>query len=93
MHLRIWVGAAIADDDQPVIQIAGVPNGRQHDAAGVDTGEHQRVDAVGAQQRLQIGSPSRAATAGWIAAPSLPVTAIPVAFSALNRGLRGLTSG
>jgi hypothetical protein len=33
-----------------------VANGRQHDAAGVDTGEHQRVDAVGAQQRLQVGA-------------------------------------
>jgi hypothetical protein len=51
MHLRIWVGAAIADDDQPIIQIAGVTNGRQHDAAGMDAGEHQRVDVVGAQQR------------------------------------------
>ena len=39
MHLCIWVGAAIADDDQPIIQIAGVANGRQHDAAGVDTGD------------------------------------------------------
>ena len=52
MHLCIWVGAAIADDDQPIIQIAGVANGRQHDAAGVDIGEHQRVDAAGAQQCL-----------------------------------------
>jgi hypothetical protein len=106
MHLCIWVGAAIADDNQTVIQIAGVANGRQHDAAGADTGEHQRVDAAGAQQSLQvgtneradaclttIGSPSRAAAAGWIAAPSLPATAIPFAFSGLNRGLRGLTSG
>ena len=60
MHLCIWVGAAIADDDQPIIQIAGVANGRQHAAAGVDTGEHQRVDAVGAQQRLQVGANERA---------------------------------
>jgi ABC transporter substrate binding protein len=37
-----------------------VANGRQHDAAGVDTGEHQRVDAVGAQQRLQVGANERA---------------------------------
>ena len=101
MHICIWVGAAIADDHQPIIQIAGVANGRQHDAAGVDTGEHQRVDAVGAQLPTNglmrclttIGSPSRAAAARWIAAPSLPATAIPFAFSALNRGLRGLTSG
>jgi hypothetical protein len=84
-----------------------VANGRQHDAAGVDTGEHQRADALGAQQRLQVGAneradavldhdrfPSRtAAAAGWIAAPSLPATAIPFAFSALNSGLQGLTSG
>src|SRR5712675_647901 len=28
MHLCVWVGAAIADDDQPIIQIAGVANGR-----------------------------------------------------------------
>jgi hypothetical protein len=49
MHLCIWVGAAIADDDQPIIQIAGVANGRQHDAAGVDTGEHQRIDVIAKQ--------------------------------------------
>jgi hypothetical protein len=60
MHLCIWVGAAISDDDQPIIQIASVANGRQHDAAGVDTGEHQRADAVGAQQRLQVGANERA---------------------------------
>jgi hypothetical protein len=52
MHLCIWVGTAIAYDDQPIIQIACMANGRQHDAAGVDTGEHQRVDAVGAPASL-----------------------------------------
>jgi hypothetical protein len=31
-------------------------NGRQHDAAGMYTGEYQRVDAVGAQQRLEAGA-------------------------------------
>jgi hypothetical protein len=31
-----------------------------HDAAGVDTGEQQRIDAVGAQQRLQVGANERA---------------------------------
>jgi hypothetical protein len=60
MHLCIRVGAAIADDDQPIIQIAGAANGRQHDAAGVDAGQHQRVDAVGALQRLQVGANERA---------------------------------
>ena len=35
MHFCIWVGAAIADDNQTIIQIAGVANGRQYDAAGV----------------------------------------------------------
>jgi hypothetical protein len=58
MHLCIWVGAAIADDDQPIIQIAGVANGRQHDAAGVDTGEHQRIDAIGAQQNAARSAPA-----------------------------------
>jgi len=47
MQLCIWVGAPIADDDQPIIQIDGLANGRQHHAAGGNTGEHQRVDAVG----------------------------------------------
>ena len=60
MHLCIWVRAAIADDDQSIIQIAGVANGRQHDTAGVDADEHQRVDAAGAQQRLQVGAHERA---------------------------------
>jgi hypothetical protein len=39
MNFCIWVGAAIADDDQAIIQIAGLANGRQHDAAGVNTSE------------------------------------------------------
>jgi hypothetical protein len=69
-------------------------NGRQHDAASVYTGEYQRVDAVGAQQRLEagpmkglmrclttIGSPSRAAAAGWIAAPSLQGSRASVLFA------------
>jgi hypothetical protein len=60
MHLCIWVGTAVADDDLPIIQIAGVANGREHDATGVDTGEHQRVDTVGAQQRLQVRTDERA---------------------------------
>ena len=60
MHICIWVGAAIADDHQSIVQIASVANGRQHDAAGVDTGEHQRIDAAGAQQRLQVGANERA---------------------------------
>jgi hypothetical protein len=53
---RNRIGTAVADDDQPIIQIAGMADGRQHDAAGVDTGEHQRVDAVGAQQCLEVGA-------------------------------------
>jgi hypothetical protein len=60
MHLCIWVGAAIADDNQTIIEIADVANSRQHDAAGADTGEDQRVDAAGAQQRLQVGTNERA---------------------------------
>jgi len=107
MHLCIWVGAAIAYDDQPIIQIAGVANGRQHDAAGVDTGEHQRVDTVGAQQRLQVGPNERADAVldhdrfplscrrGRMdrGAFALPAASIKFAFSQLNTALRGLTSG
>jgi len=29
MHLCIWIGAAIANNDQPLIQIDGLLNGRQ----------------------------------------------------------------
>jgi hypothetical protein len=36
------VGAAIADDDQPIIQIEGMANGRQHDAA---MGESSGMDS------------------------------------------------
>jgi hypothetical protein len=68
MQLGIRVGAAITYDDQPIIQIGGVANGRQHDAAGVNTSEHQRVDAVGAQQRLQVGANC------WSASSMLPIS-------------------
>ena len=55
MHLCIWVGAAIGHDDHP----GYVPDLRRgerskHYAAGVDPGGHERVDAAGAKQRLQV---------------------------------------
>jgi hypothetical protein len=106
MRLCIGVGAAIPDHDQPIIQIDGLANGRQNDAAGVDTGEHslsmplarssvsKSVPTNGLTRCLTtIGSPSRAAADGWIAAPSLPATSIPFAFTTLNTGIRGLSSG
>ena len=40
-----------------------------------------------------IRSPSRAAAAEWIAAPSVPATAIPFAFTQLNRGVTGTDLG
>jgi hypothetical protein len=43
MHLCIWVGAAIADDDQPISQIAGVANGRQHDAVPLQPDGSRRL--------------------------------------------------
>ena len=106
MQLCIRVGTAIAYDDQPIIQIAGMANGRQHDAA-VWTPASTSVSMPLARSSVSrsvptngltrclttIGSPSRAAAAGWIAAPSLPATRIPFAFSALNPKLRGLISG
>jgi hypothetical protein len=102
MRLCIGVGAAIPDHDQPIIQIDGLANGRQHDAAGVDPAStsvsmplarssvSKSVPTNGLSRCLTtIGSPSRAAAAGWIAAPSLPATSIPFAFTTLNTGLRG----
>jgi hypothetical protein len=82
VHVCIWVGAAITDDDQPIIRVAGVANGRQHNAAGVDTGStsvlmplarssvSRSVPTNGLMRCLTtIGSPASAAAAGWIVAP------------------------
>jgi hypothetical protein len=96
MHLRIRVGAAITDDDQAIIQVAGVANGRQPTPL-VWTPATTSVSMPLARSSISrsappnglmrclttIGSASRGAAAGWIAAPSLPATIIPFAFRAL----------
>src|ERR1700722_4387679 len=55
MRLLVAVGAAIADDQRPVVRIGGMAQGREYDTAGGDTRQDQGLDAVGAQHQVEIG--------------------------------------
>ncbi len=52
----IRIGAAVADDHEAVVGIGGVANRREHDAARGNACEHQRLDAVGAQDHVEVSS-------------------------------------
>ena len=105
MHLCMAGRAAIADVDQTIIQIAGVANGRQHNAACGDTGDtsvSMPLALLGNVSRsvptnrpmrclTTIGSPSRAAAAGWIAVPSGPGHRHSVLLALSARAEQGVT--
>ena len=56
VHLGIGVQAAVRQDGQPVVQVGGLAQGGQHHPAGGDAGQHQVLDAAGAQQHLQVAA-------------------------------------
>jgi hypothetical protein len=56
VEFGVGIEAAVADDDEAVVGIAGVEEGREDDAAGGDAEEDQGVDFLGAQDHLQIGA-------------------------------------
>src|SRR3984893_5838547 len=55
VRFLVAVRAAIADDQQPVVRIGGMAQGREYDAAGGDPRQDQGLDAVGAQYQVEIG--------------------------------------
>jgi hypothetical protein len=56
MRFLVAVRAAIADDQQPVVGVGGMAQGREYDAAGDNSRQDQGLDAVGAQ-RSASGNP------------------------------------
>src|SRR5258708_16492929 len=61
MHFLVAVRAAIADDQQSVVRIGGMAQGREYDAAGSDPRQDQGLDAVGAQHQVEM-VPAKALT-------------------------------
>ena len=55
MRFLVAIGAAIADDQQSVVRVGGMAQGREYDAAGDDARQDQGLDAVGAQHHVEIG--------------------------------------
>src|ERR1700675_633808 len=55
MRFLVAVRAAIADDQQSVVRVGGMAQGREYDAAGDDPRQDEGLDAVGAQHQVEIG--------------------------------------
>jgi hypothetical protein len=80
MHLCIWVGATIADDDQTVIQIAGVANGRQHDAPSDLQARNVRAGRVPRSEVFLYESPFQGGSVGRLSAPPVLSNPSPVSY-------------
>src|ERR1700704_2036813 len=106
MRFLVAVRAAIADDQQSVVRVGGMAQGREYNAAGGDPRQDQGLDAVGAHIRsrsvpanaltrclVTTISSASGATAGWIFAFSAPAASTPEALTPLNVAFRSLTSG
>lgn len=59
MYIRIGVDAAILHHNQAVVSVAGVKQRGEHDAAGGNAEQHERVDLLRAQNHLEVGSVER----------------------------------
>lgn len=62
MGTFVAVRAAIFNHDQPIICIRGGAQVRQNHRACRNRGEQQRIDAIGAQDQVEIGAPKRSRT-------------------------------
>ena len=97
VELGVEIGAAVPDDDDPVIEVERGERRRQDDAARRDAEHDQRVDVVRAQQQIEIGSGKGAHArlrhneigGGWRKRGMNRAAA----FTALRKTLRGLASG
>ena len=49
------VGGRVGEDEEAVVAVVGVADGREDDAAGADPGEDEGVDAAGAQLLVEVG--------------------------------------
>jgi hypothetical protein len=79
MHLGVRVEAAVGQDGEVEVQVGGLAQGGQHDAAGGDAGEDEVIDAAGPEDNVQVTAGEGAdpllgdddvvglgATSGWI---------------------------
>ena len=61
VHLVVAVGARVGEHGEPVVEIGRLPQRRQHDPAGRDAGEHERV-GLGARSSTSRSLPLNALT-------------------------------
>lgn len=56
MKGRIEIGAAVLDYEHAIIGIGRLKHGREYRSTGRDAEQHKGIDAVGAQDHLEIGA-------------------------------------
>jgi len=59
MKFLILIGTTIGDHNDPVISVAGLQQGREHDAAGCDAEQYNRLNFFRPKEHLQIRSGKR----------------------------------
>ena len=60
MDFRVRVGRQVGKDEYLVVTVVRVADRGQHDAAGTQPGQEQRVDAAFAELLVQVGGGERA---------------------------------
>jgi transcriptional regulator with XRE-family HTH domain len=60
VHLRVGVGAGVGQHRQPVVQVGGLAQRRQHHSGRRDPGEHERARPRGPQQHVEVAAAERA---------------------------------
>src|ERR1700730_16009147 len=58
-YLGIGIEAAVGKDGEPIVQVCGLAQGRQHHAAGCDSCQHKAVGAASSQQNVQVAAGER----------------------------------
>jgi hypothetical protein len=60
VHLRIRVGAAVAQHREAIVEVGGLPESGQHHPAGGDAAEHQGLRLQGPEHDLEVAAGERA---------------------------------
>lgn len=54
MKFGVLVGAAVAQNDEAIIGVGGMEEGREDDAAGGDAEQDERLDFAGAEDHVEV---------------------------------------
>ena len=60
VHLGVRVRAGVREHGEAEVEVGGLPQRGEHDAARRDAREHERADAAGAQQHVEVAAGERA---------------------------------